>query len=224
MGTAALGSLVITICRILRMLLREKKDNTEDHSPGAVITRCIMQCCKWLIENFLKLIEYISDRALVICSLHGTAFWASVKRVSKLFSKDIPLVFAVEYVSNIVLGVCYLVVAAVVSAIAFVIVSEMSIARDPLSVLLVLLTVFIISCDLSRVLFTSYDIAIDTILACTSKCKDNLQNRSTIKRLICSFILFILVEDWFGAKIQLAQHRYFESDVLNNLLKEPGAA
>lgn len=91
-----MASLVMTVCRILRFLLNW--DDKKSESKGGIIGAVIVMCLKWFLDAILQLVQYISDKALVVCSVHGTDFWNSVKRISKLFVKDILLVVAVENV------------------------------------------------------------------------------------------------------------------------------
>lgn len=158
----------MTICRLLRSLLRDKKDSNEGQSSvGEAIVKVLMYCFKWILDTILQLIKYISDKALVVCAVHGTAFWDSVKRISKIFLKDVLLVVAVENVAGIVLGVCKFIVALLAAGTTFAFAEGGDKYNGTL--IIICIVVFIFAYDLCSVLFTSYDVAIDTILVCTCK-------------------------------------------------------
>lgn len=111
---------------------------------------------------------------------------------------DIPLVIATKYVGDIILGLCKIVVALLAGVVFFFSLPTHLEALGISSDIKIISTIVmvILAYDLASVLFTSYHIAIDTLLICT------------IQRFTC-----------FKEKIS-----YFESESLNKLLLAPESA
>lgn len=193
-GTAAFGSLIITICRILRSMLNNRDQNTGQGGVAAIIMQVIGAIIRACAQVLLEIIEFISDKAFVCCAIMGTDFWESVKSVSKIMVKDIPLVVATEYVGDIILFVCKF-VAAIVSAGIFYCIVPFS-ADEKWITIVFAIVIFIFAYDLASILLTAYDVAIDTLLICG-------------------------LQDYMQSKEEKA---YFKSETLNELLLKKEAA
>uniref|UniRef100_A0A336MPG2 Choline transporter-like protein n=1 Tax=Culicoides sonorensis TaxID=179676 RepID=A0A336MPG2_CULSO len=192
-GTAAFGSLIITICRILKSLL-SKRGSENGQDIGAIIMRVITEMIRACAQVLLDIIEFVSDKAFVCCAIMGTDFWNSVKAVSKIMAKDIPLVVATEYVGNIILFVCKF-VAALLSALLFYILSPFKDDQVWITIFIAIV-IFVFAYDLADILLTAYDVAIDTLLICGLQ--DYNQNKT--------------------------EKAYFQSETLNELLLKKDTA
>ncbi|XP_063695599.1 choline transporter-like 2 isoform X2 [Culicoides brevitarsis] len=193
MGTAALGSLIITLCRLLKSLL-ERRDRNRGEGMAAMIMYIIGECVRFCAQALLTLIEFVSAKAFVVCAIMGTTFWGSVKGVSQVMLKDIPLVVATEYVGDIILFVCKF-VAALASAGLFYALAPFT-DDEHFIIVIFAIIIFIFAYDLASVLLTAYDVAIDTILVCGLQ--DYLHNK--------------------------AEKAYFQSETLNELLLQKNTA
>lgn len=77
-GTLAFGSLIITICRLLRLMV-EYVDHMCRKYPNR-LTQAIMwvfRCFFWLFEKFMK---FISESAYIMTAQYGTNFCTSAKK------------------------------------------------------------------------------------------------------------------------------------------------
>lgn len=142
-----------------------KREGTNTSGIGAVIAAVVVEMLRCCLQAALELMEFVSNKAFVICAIMGTGFWDSVKAVSKIMLKDIPLVIATEYVGDIILFVCKF-VAAILSAALFYFSSPFKGDEVYITVILTFV-IFVFAYDLSSVLLTAYDVAIDTLLICT---------------------------------------------------------
>lgn len=193
-GTAAFGSLIITICRILKSLLNSRERSEGEGGIGAVIMRIIGEIVRACAQVLLDIIEFVSDKAFVCCAIMGTDFWESVKGVSKIMVKDIPLVVATEYVGDIILFVCKF-VAALASSGLFYVLAPFKDDEKWITIVFAIV-IFVFAYDLASILLTAYDVAIDTLLVCG-------------------------LHDYMHNK---AEKAYFQSETLNELLLQKNTA
>ncbi|KRT83761.1 hypothetical protein AMK59_3922 [Oryctes borbonicus] len=97
LGTLAFGSLIITICRIIRVILEyidhklKKYDN-----PVTRAIMCCLKCFFWCLENFLR---FINRNAYIMCAIHGKNFCVSAKNAFSLLMRNILRVFVLDKVS-----------------------------------------------------------------------------------------------------------------------------
>lgn len=96
LGTLAFGSLIITICRIIRVILEyidhklKKYDN-----PVTRAIMCCMKCFFWCLEKFLR---FINRNAYIMCAIHGKNFCASAIDAFNLLMRNILRVFVLDKV------------------------------------------------------------------------------------------------------------------------------
>ncbi|XP_053600739.1 choline transporter-like 2 isoform X2 [Plodia interpunctella] len=100
MGTVALGSLIIAIVRIIRVILEyiDQKLKKFDNA----FTRAVLCCCKcffWCLENFLK---FINKNAYIMCAVHGTNFCASARDAFSLLMRNIVRVVVLDKVADFI--------------------------------------------------------------------------------------------------------------------------
>lgn len=99
MGTLAFGSLIVTICRLIRVALEylDKKLKKYDN----VVTRSILCCLKcffWCLEKFLR---FLNKNAYIMCAIHGKNFCSSAKDAFNLLMRNFLRVIALDNVSLI---------------------------------------------------------------------------------------------------------------------------
>ncbi|XP_011563045.3 choline transporter-like 2 isoform X3 [Plutella xylostella] len=100
MGTVAIGALIITIVRVIRVFLEyvDHKLKKFDNS----FTRCVLCCCKcffWCLENFLK---FINKNAYIMCAVHGKGFCKSARDAFSLLMRNIIRVVVLDKVTDFI--------------------------------------------------------------------------------------------------------------------------
>ncbi|XP_023169298.2 CTL-like protein 2 [Drosophila hydei] len=164
LGTLAFGSLVLAICRLIRLVLEyidaklKKYDN--------VVTRailCCMRCFFWLLESFLK---FLSKNAYIMCAIHGKNFCTSAKDAFNLLMRNFLRVITLDKVTDFLffLSKVLLTAGAGVSTYYFL-------ANNPSVIQLnhraVPTTVVVIAAFLiTSVFFGVYSMAVDTLFLC----------------------------------------------------------
>jgi len=107
LGTAAFGSLLIAIIKMIRAIVkyievqqkRLAKGNEHIQKVAAAIFCCI-KCCLWCIEKFMK---FLNKNAYVQTAIYGTSFMTSAKKAFFLILRNVARVAAVGFVSDFIL-------------------------------------------------------------------------------------------------------------------------
>ncbi|XP_063699280.1 choline transporter-like 2 [Culicoides brevitarsis] len=196
LGSAAFGGFVVMMLRRIRKMLKKQKCSCCSCFAWCCCCPCksissIFGCVlRYFLKAAVDLLLYVSDKAFVVVAMTGYGFWDSVKSVSRVMTKDVPLVVATEYVGDIILFVCKF-VTAILTAGTFFITSPFK-GNDEIITLIISFLIFSFTFDLVAVLLTSYNVAIDTLLICT-------------------------IQDFMNSGVEKP---YFQSQVLNGLLFE----
>lgn len=184
LGTLAFGSLIITICRIIRVILEYIDHKLKKYeNPVTKAIMCCMKCFFWCLESFLR---FINRNAYIMCAIHGKNFCISAKDAFSLLMRNILRVFVLDKVNipflngisfynvsifqitdfifflskiAIVVGVS----ASIYSIIVYVSQTEITYIFVPV--------VFVAVCAyfICTVFFTVYTMAIDTLFLCFRK-------------------------------------------------------
>lgn len=85
-GTLAFGSLTITFCRILRLMVEyvDQQCRKYDNSVTKAIM-CVFRCFFWCLEKFMK---FVSKNAYIMTAIHGTNFCTSAKDAFVLLANN----------------------------------------------------------------------------------------------------------------------------------------
>ncbi|KAG8235205.1 hypothetical protein J437_LFUL015299 [Ladona fulva] len=100
-GTLAFGSLLIAICRFIRIMLEyihhklKKRDN-----KVVQCLLCCLRCCFWCLEKFLR---FLNRNAYVMCAIHGTNFCKSAKDAFNLLLRNVIRVIVLDKVTDFLL-------------------------------------------------------------------------------------------------------------------------
>lgn len=172
LGTLVFGALIITICRLIRLVLEyiDRKLKKFDNE----VTKAILCCCKcffWCLENFLK---FMNRNAYIMTAIHGKNFCASSKDAFNLLMRNVLRVIALDNVSDFLFFLSKLLISLGMSASLYVyLVSDVFKEHFPGMILHYELgPVFIIFVGtylISSVFFGVYSMAVDTLFLCFRK-------------------------------------------------------
>ncbi|KAI4460117.1 choline transporter-like (slc family 44) [Holotrichia oblita] len=163
LGTLAFGSLIITICRIIRITLEyidhklKKYDN-----PVTRAIMCCLKCFFWCLENFLR---FINRNAYIMCAIHGKNFCISAKDAFSLLMRNILRVFVLDKITDFIFFLSKIAIVVGVSATVYSIVAYVS--QTEITYIFVPV-VFVAVCAyfICTVFFMVYTMAIDTLFLC----------------------------------------------------------
>ncbi|ERL89402.1 hypothetical protein D910_06771 [Dendroctonus ponderosae] len=168
LGTLAFGSLIIAICRMIRVMLEyvDKKLKKYDNAFTRAIL-CCLKCFFWCLEKFLK---FINKNAYIMCAIHGKNFCASAKDAFTLLLNNIVRVFVLDKVTDFLFFLSKLLVTFGVGAIAYVFfvtdyisfVDNSEIQYGLAPVVAIMIATYLIA----TLFFNVYSMAVDTLFLC----------------------------------------------------------
>jgi solute carrier family 44 (choline transporter-like protein), member 1 len=120
-GSVCLGSLLITLMKIIRMIIEYAKSSlNESQNPAARFASC---CCDWIMQMLEEFIQYLIRNAYIIVALNGTPLIESGKKAFTLITNNLLDVVALNKFGDFVLVVGRLFVIAISGFICYELVS-----------------------------------------------------------------------------------------------------
>ncbi|KAJ8614581.1 hypothetical protein CTAYLR_004955 [Chrysophaeum taylorii] len=107
-GTAALGSLLIAVVRLVRAILawiQERAEKALDAAGPSLLKRvvkcffCCIQCCLWCLKKCLR---FLNKNAYVCTAIFGYSFCKSARKAFFLIARNIRRIAALEAVGNLI--------------------------------------------------------------------------------------------------------------------------
>ncbi|RZC34922.1 CTL-like protein 2, partial [Asbolus verrucosus] len=166
-GTLAFGSLIITICRIIRVMLEYVDHKLRKYDNE--ITKAILCCCKcffWCLEKFLK---FINRNAYIMCAIHGKNFCTSAKDAFLLLMRNIIRVFVLDKVTDFLFFMGKLLITIGVGAIAYVFFATDLTGFDNSGLnynVVPIIVIMICTYFIATIFFNVYSMAVDTLFLC----------------------------------------------------------
>uniref|UniRef100_A0A5K3FMV1 Choline transporter-like protein n=1 Tax=Mesocestoides corti TaxID=53468 RepID=A0A5K3FMV1_MESCO len=183
-GSLALGSLLITLFSLIRMILLrlQRKLKLAENPVAKFFLRC-MCCCFWCLEKFLR---FLNKNAYIIMAIYGHGFCRSARDAFGLILRNVVRVFVVEKTTDFILFVGKITVCAFSSCVAYaymsgrvsnflLINSEQGLHLNYM--IIPILVIALASYLVAKAFFTVYEIGADTIFVCV--CEDLERNDGT---------------------------------------------
>jgi len=166
-GTLAFGSLIIAICRMIRVALEYIDSKLKKYENP--FTKAVLCCCKcffWCLENFIK---FINRNAYIMCAIHGKNFCVSAKDAFSLLMRNVVRVVVLDKVTDFLLFLSKLLVTAIVTGMAYAVfvtdivdINQSELNYDFVPVIIVAIGTFFIA----TVFFSVFTMAVDTLFLC----------------------------------------------------------
>ncbi|XP_037801319.1 choline transporter-like 1 [Penaeus monodon] len=163
LGTVAKGSLLITLCKLPRLIIQwiTKKCKDPEHSCA----RCGLRlccCCLWCFEHFLK---YMNHNAYTVTATRGTAFCESAKIAWRVVLTNMLQVATVNSIGDLTIFLAKITVTALVCCIALPVLH----ANPTLHLYAVpLIVTAVFAFFITHCVFSVYEMAVDTLFLCFS--------------------------------------------------------
>jgi len=117
LGTLAFGSLILAICRIIRVILEYINHKLSKYDNACVkALMCCLRCFFWCLEKFIK---FINKNAYIMCAIYGKNFCRSAHHAFSLLMRNIIRVFVLDKVTGFLLFMGKLMITAGMCALAF---------------------------------------------------------------------------------------------------------
>jgi len=162
-GTAAFGSLIIAIIKMIRAFLAYLQNKAEEwNSSVAKAIVCCFQCCFYCLE---KCMRFINKNAYIQTAIFGTSFLTSAKEAFFLILRNAARISAITYVSGGVVFVGKIFITTVTTGGAYFLIST-NISDQLYSVVGPLFFIAMSAYFIAGMFMSIYDMAIATILQC----------------------------------------------------------
>lgn len=172
LGTLAFGSLIITICRIIRLILEYIDQKLKKYDNE--FTKAIMCCCRcffWCLENFLK---FMNRNAYIMTAIHGKNFLSSSKDAFNLLMRNVLRVIALDKTTDFLFFLSKFLISLGMAACTFVYLTSPvfsqhfpnTLVHFPLAQTFF---IFIGTYFIATVFFGVYSMAVDTLFLCFCK-------------------------------------------------------
>ncbi|KAH8247236.1 hypothetical protein KR038_000744 [Drosophila bunnanda] len=164
LGTVAFGSLILAICRLIRLVLEyiDSKLKKYDNAVTRAIL-CCMRCFFWLLETFLK---FLNRNAYIMCAIHGKNFCSSAKDAFNLIMRNFLRVVTLDKVTDFLffLSKLLLTAGAGVATYYFLVNNPavIQLHHNAVPTTVVVIAAFLIT----SVFFGVYSTAVDTLFLC----------------------------------------------------------
>ncbi|XP_066152702.1 choline transporter-like 2 isoform X5 [Euwallacea fornicatus] len=176
LGTLAFGSLIIAICRMIRVCLEYIDQKLKKYdNPFTKAILCCLKCFFWCLEKFIK---FINKNAYIMCAIHGKNFCASAKDAFMLLMRNIIRVFVLDKVTDFLFFLSKVLVTAGIGAVAYIFFatdmvpfmdnSELNFGYVPV------VTIMVVTYLIATLFFNVYSMAVDTLFLCfLEDCESN---------------------------------------------------
>ncbi|XP_055380339.1 choline transporter-like 2 isoform X2 [Condylostylus longicornis] len=165
LGTLAFGSLILTICRLIRLVLEyiETKLKKYDNAFTRAIL-CCMKCFFYCLEQFLR---FLNRNAYIMCAIHGKNFCSSAKDAFNLLMRNFLRVVTLDKVTDFLFFLSKLLLTIGAGAGTYFYVENYYEGTDKLYYSGVPTAIVVIATYLiTSIFFGVYSMAVDTLFLC----------------------------------------------------------
>ncbi len=170
-GTAAFGSLIVTLVEVLRCVISFYVNRTKrlnKHSVAFKFLSCCANCCMLLLE---RIAHFASEMAYIQTAMHGTNFCASASNSFNLVSRNSMNILALTGVSGAIMLIGKLLIAfGTTLASLFIFNRGGNIFQDTTQFTSIpCLVVFVLSYVIASFFLGVFESCVDTIFQCFSE-------------------------------------------------------
>ena len=160
-GSIAFGSLIVTICTVLRIALEYFDKKTKNVQNSCV--RCLVKCMKCCMYCFQKFIKYINRNAYVLIASHGYSFFDSAVRTFNLIARNPIRAAAVDSIGDFMLFLGKVLISCLIGAISMIWFQNM----DDVTFYIIPTVFVVVVCFFISSSFTSlFEMGIDSSFIC----------------------------------------------------------
>lgn len=152
LGTAAFGSLIITICSYVLLTLR-KMAQQRDNAAAA--------CSYGLLQYVAKFLQRFNRNAYIMCAMHGKPFCSSALDAYRLIIRNVLRYIVTELVTGLLFGLCKCVIAVAAGLCVLYFVDGMAIGKPEAFEFMVLAAYFV-----ADTFIGVYAVGVDTLVLC----------------------------------------------------------
>ena len=161
LGSIALGSLILAVIQFIRLVLNYMQKKAEE-SKNTVLLR-ILKALDYYVRCIEGVVKTVSRNAYILVAIHGSSFCASARRASSLIVKNILRFAVLNSIGDFVLfmgRLCVTLLVTLISVWVFRMDDDLNHYAVPVAL------VFVVAYFVSKLMFSVYESAVDTILLC----------------------------------------------------------
>eukprot|EP01059_Diplonema_ambulator_P011605 TRINITY_DN215_c0_g3_i2.p1 TRINITY_DN215_c0_g3~~TRINITY_DN215_c0_g3_i2.p1 ORF type:complete len:624 (+),score=133.08 TRINITY_DN215_c0_g3_i2:65-1936(+) len=175
LGTTAIGSLIITICKVIRWALMRVEEKLKGMGTGLDCVAKFACCCMCCLENCLK---FLSEKAYVLTAIEGTNFCSSAKRAVKLIVDNFTSVAIVEIVTSFLVLIGKLIIIATTLILSYFFLTRWNPPTPGTTIWAPLIFIFIITYIICTMFVVMFSTVVDTLVLCHCADKDYYQGEA----------------------------------------------
>lgn len=160
-GSLALGSLIITIFKIIRIIIEYVDQKTK--ASQSDLAACVIKCCKCCLCCLEKFLKFLNRNAYTMIAIHGYNFWNGAKNAFMLIVRNVARVATLNWVGDFTLFLGRIFVSAGITAFSLWLFKR----NKDVQFYIVPTVITFVMCYFASGAFTSiYEMAIDATFLC----------------------------------------------------------
>jgi len=184
LGTVALGSLIVAIIQVMRIILTAFEYRMKEAAEKSETLRFIMCCAQCCLAYLERVVKFINKNAYIVCAMTGENFIRSAKHALSLLVDNALSVGAVSIIGEYVMLFGKLFITAASTAVCYAIMTNTKKGREAVEdsragFFLMLAVVAVLSYFVAAVFINVFGVCIDTVLL--SYCYDLEQHNGADK-------------------------------------------
>lgn len=160
-GSLAFGSLIITICQIVRLILEYIHEKTKDSESSVV--KFIVKCLRCYFKCLEKFLKFINRNSYILIAIHGDNFFTSCKNAFNLILRNVIRVATLNWAGDFTLFLGRIFVSAITTGLALYYFSTMN---EVQFVIVPAVIVFLLSYFTAGAFNNIFKTGIDSVFMC----------------------------------------------------------
>eukprot|EP01059_Diplonema_ambulator_P006365 TRINITY_DN160_c2_g1_i3.p1 TRINITY_DN160_c2_g1~~TRINITY_DN160_c2_g1_i3.p1 ORF type:complete len:682 (+),score=180.32 TRINITY_DN160_c2_g1_i3:1523-3568(+) len=172
LGTLMLGSLLVAVIQLLRVMLQAFEDRMRRISDSEIVT-CFIRCVQCCLACFERLIKFINRNAYIMTAMCGDNFCSGARRALFLLMRHAFDVIAVNFIADCVMFFGKLQIVALSTALGWLLIVQENMTGDNIATedcILTLVVIAIISFIIASDFVAVFSVCVDAVLL--SFCQD----------------------------------------------------
>ncbi|KAL7301458.1 hypothetical protein TKK_0005898 [Trichogramma kaykai] len=99
LGTVSIGSLILTVSQIVKLIFRALQDRLRSTGAGAC-AGSLCFCFRYAYEMLDSLLNFLNYNAYIMCAIHGKGFCQSAKSAFNLIMRNLMKIVAVDTITD----------------------------------------------------------------------------------------------------------------------------
>lgn len=163
LGNLAIGSLIVAIIQVLRVMLTLMEKKLEAYAGKSDAVKCCLYCAECLLACFNRIVKFINKNSYIMTAMTGEGFLDAAKHALDLLMANVLSVAAISIIGEWVCMFGKVLITSVVLVICYFMAGGSTGDKNVILLMVVVgLTTYFITC----VFINVFHVCIDTVLLC----------------------------------------------------------